>query len=477
MERALGIVRTSIFAAVGIVGCSAPDAGRQTSEVDIETPPTSTATLTTATPREPPKGKGWVKEANGIIHRASEATCSAEIATPACEGNENHMSCKSDSECTEHPHGKCVHQTGAPMRATYCNCDYSCASDADCAKDEVCVCGDTSGQKQSKCAKAACKTDADCPSGTCALSAYFNGCHTALQLACKSDTDACKADADCTGGTHCVFASDGKTESWQCRGMGCVIGRPLVVDDEVQKAPNVERSDWAATEGLEGRYAADPDAADLRAHWLEIAAMEHASIASFARFALELLTLGAPPGLLVKAQAAMADETRHAQLAYSIALEYGGCALGPGKLEAAVAPMDATVYRVAYGLVRDGCIGETFGAVEGRCLAAVAVTPERRDVLDQIAEDELSHAMLAFEALRWMVATFGDDVRAAARDALAQAREDLATMSVSSRAARSEHGVFPASELKAMRLAALETIVEPALSASSSTRASLRCAS
>ena len=51
--------------------------------------------------------------------------------------------------------------------------------------------------------------------------------------------------------------------------------------------------------------------ARLGVAWLEIARMEHASIAAFARFALQLLAVGAPPDLILAGQRAMADETNH----------------------------------------------------------------------------------------------------------------------------------------------------------------------
>ena len=48
----------------------------------------------------------------------------------------------------------------------------------------------------------------------------------------------------------------------------------------------------------------------LGAWWAEIAALEHASVASFARFTLQLLSLGAPPELLADVGQASADEIR-----------------------------------------------------------------------------------------------------------------------------------------------------------------------
>ena len=60
--------------------------------------------------------------------------------------------------------------------------------------------------------------------------------------------------------------------------------------------------------------------------------MEHASVAAFARFTLHLMSLGAPAALVERSNAALADETLHAKLAFAIASGYAGRAIGPGPL-------------------------------------------------------------------------------------------------------------------------------------------------
>ncbi len=68
----------------------------------------------------------------------------------------------------------------------------------------------------------------------------------------------------------------------------------------------------------------------LGAAWLRNALMEHASIAAFARFTLELLAVGAPADLIRDSNAAASDETRHAELCFALASEYLGESEGPG---------------------------------------------------------------------------------------------------------------------------------------------------
>ena len=53
--------------------------------------------------------------------------------------------------------------------------------------------------------------------------------------------------------------------------------------------------------------------------WTTAARAEHASVASFARFTLQLLHLGAPADLVADAQQAALDEVRHARLCFGVA--------------------------------------------------------------------------------------------------------------------------------------------------------------
>jgi hypothetical protein len=91
------------------------------------------------------------------------------------------------------------------------------------------------------------------------------------------------------------------------------------------------RDDWRAGIAPTDIAISADVRARLAAEWERIGLLEHASIAAFARFALQLLALGAPRDLVEDAQRAMADETRHAELAFALASAYGGAARGPGR--------------------------------------------------------------------------------------------------------------------------------------------------
>jgi hypothetical protein len=87
--------------------------------------------------------------------------------------------------------------------------------------------------------------------------------------------------------------------------------------------------------------------------------MEHASIAANARFALELLSLGAPPELVEETYQAMADETVHARDACALASAYAGHAVGPGALDISQALAAGSPIDIVRTAILEGCIGET----------------------------------------------------------------------------------------------------------------------
>lgn len=151
-------------------------------------------------------------------------------------------------------------------------------------------------------------------------------------------------------------------------------------------------------------------AADLVDRWLAMAALEHASVGSFARFTLQLLAVGAPPDLLLATQQAAADEVRHAVFAYSQASRFAREPLGPGPLplEAAMPALD--VRGVIAGLLDEACVGESLGSAEASVCADAARDPAIRAGLAQVAKDEAEHAALAWRSLRWLLTEHPEEV-------------------------------------------------------------------
>lgn len=361
----------------------------------------------------------------------------------------------------------------APIDSS-CGCSYGCSEDSDCAPGSVCVCGDMLASGISQCVRAWCSSSADCKGEPCALSDYHDGCGRNTVVTCKTKTDTCQSNADCGKDkrgekSFCASGSDGrdsKQSSWNCRSAGCMVGRPLTIAGQTHAASAIPRDDWFSS-------ASAPSSLDatlrkrIAGHWLTIAGMEHASVASFARFTLQLMAVGAPPTLLFDAQRSGLDEIEHAKIAYGIAAAYGASTLGPASLPAAIAPVETTVEAIVHALVIEGCVGETCGAMEASVLAARADERPLADALRVIAADEQRHAALAWRTLRWLALEYGSVASLAARSALDIARYKLDASTIPAPSPDddvvSRHGVLPEEEALALHRDVLNLIVAPLL--------------
>ncbi|HHH30964.1 MAG TPA: hypothetical protein ENK57_21830 [Polyangiaceae bacterium] len=191
--------------------------------------------------------------------------------------------------------------------------------------------------------------------------------------------------------------------------------------------------------------------------------MEHASIAAFARFALQLLEQGAPADLIERTHEAMADETRHARTCFALASAYAGERIGPGALPmdgALEGRDDATILRL---VIREGCIGETVAAIEAAEAAAHASDPVVRVILEGIAADEHRHAELAWKYVDWMLSQ-GDEAMAATLLAEIEAATVDASVPFTVREGDGgllEHGALGETLRRRIRREALAEVVAP----------------
>ncbi len=197
-------------------------------------------------------------------------------------------------------------------------------------------------------------------------------------------------------------------------------GRPFVVDAVARTAPVITRADWCAPTTVAPELSEATRAA-LAATWTAAARDEHASIAAFAVAVLELMSLGAPPGLLVATQAAMADEVEHARLCFAQARRHGGTPLGPGPLviDGGALARAGDPAAIAVAVLVEGCVGEGAAAAEAAMAAEACEDPEARAVLATLARDEARHAALAWSTLRWLIDRFGETVAIPLRQCLA----------------------------------------------------------
>ena len=92
----------------------------------------------------------------------------------------------------------------------------------------------------------------------------------------------------------------------------CVVGRPLTVDGEVRTGGLGSATGWRSDLAIDASQLNDTMRAQVAAWWADAGEHEHASIASFSRFLLDLMALGAPRELVVGTTQAIDDEVRHA---------------------------------------------------------------------------------------------------------------------------------------------------------------------
>jgi hypothetical protein len=184
-------------------------------------------------------------------------------------------------------------------------------------------------------------------------------------------------------------------------------GRPFAVHGEARVASAVRRSDWCGSNNepfpspnLDGLDATTREA--LAAAWESDGLFEHASVASFARFVLELLSVGAPPEMVRDAQQALADEIRHAETCFALASAYRGQSVGPGELaiEGGLSERH-DLASIAVATFVEGCVNETLATLVAHAAAAEARDETVVAAINVIAHDESRHAALAWRFVAW----------------------------------------------------------------------------
>ena len=130
----------------------------------------------------------------------------------------------------------------------------------------------------------------------------------------------------------------------------------------------------------------------LAQRWTENALAEHASIASFSKFMLDLMSLGAHAELLEKTNQSLLEEIEHARASFAIASQLHGHCVGAGPLPVHSVTVDGDVVRIASELFEEACVGETLSAACVFEAASQCKDVVLASVLEQIAEDEMGHA-------------------------------------------------------------------------------------
>lgn len=197
--------------------------------------------------------------------------------------------------------------------------------------------------------------------------------------------------------TEGVLQGDRCCYVW-CPGACC--GRPLYAGDVAVVAQPQASGQWCAPQlALADEWTAE-QRLQLAAAWLADGLDEHASIASFARFALDLLSLGAPPELVRDAALAMQDEVRHAEQCLTLARVLSGTAQSPAPLPLAGVTAGRDLRTAALSALHEGCVGETLAAAV-LAEAARGAAPALVEPLLLMAADETRHAELSWRFVAW----------------------------------------------------------------------------
>jgi hypothetical protein len=406
---------------------------------------------------------GGVIQCDDFIHRTESKTCASKLPRPEPYPNPPATAqCKQDADCTDKPNGWCGNaESGGGIPGPFCQ--YGCLNDSDCGAEQLCLCGDPVG----RCVQATdCRTDLMCSPGyLCRSYDTSRGCGI-INFACQTFKDECGGDAECAAkvpGSYCVPNPE-NFRYFQCQTGGCAIGRPFLVEGEQRLAPMSARADWRELALLPRLDELDAAlSAHLAEQWTRVALMEHASIAAFARFSLQLLSLGAPPGLVELTTSAMADETRHAKACFAVASQYAGASVGPGRLAVESSLNEMSLEQIVRNTIREGCVGETVAAIEAREAAEHAADPALRALLLVISEDESRHAELAFRFVQWALAQ-GD---AALECAVRREFESLCAFAPSHSELDAQHsvslahGIVPEPMRQVIRARAINDVILP----------------
>jgi len=270
--------------------------------------------------------------------------------------------------------------------------------------------------------------------------------------------------------------NEGRTKKWRADGeeSACCYhwfeycsGRPLLDGTGSIVAEARAQAGWTDADVMPTTTDLTDEARDQLARaWLDDALREHASVASFARAAIELMAAGAPPDLVDGCMRAGQDEVGHARRCFALASAYAGRSLGPGPLPP-LGPRDRDLAMLAVETFLEGCVGETIAALVAERSLSGATDEAVRATLRVIVEDESRHAALAWRTIAWALQQGGAPV-AMALLALLEAPPQIASDGPSAIARRNRamllaHGRLDAASLTGAVDDAWRDIIAPML--------------
>lgn len=183
----------------------------------------------------------------------------------------------------------------------------------------------------------------------------------------------------------------------------------------------LERVEKSSMDGVcsgrrpEGLQEVDRAHVNALADWFARAAeLEAASVHAFEILRDELTHHGAPKRLLRACDRARRDEVRHTTMMAKLARRFGAEPKSPLVERRPIRSLRAIAIENAV----EGCVRETYGALEAAVSAARATDRVVARTMKVIARDEARHAELSWEILAWSRSRLSPADRAAVEDAM-----------------------------------------------------------
>ena len=199
-----------------------------------------------------------------------------------------------------------------------------------------------------------------------------------------------------------------------------VAGRPYTLEGSSLRSPlsaECSTSDgWVSSIATETNANISSSAVKAAtSQWLNAAQDEHASVASFSKFSIQLLAVAAPSHLVELSHRAALQEIEHAKLCFKAAVMIqgkGSEVMGPGKFPEHSLEISSDLREVASSTAKEGAIGETNAAITAAVRYNLFQELESREIsselashisrsLKQIMMEEAEHAALAWRTLQW----------------------------------------------------------------------------
>ena len=131
-------------------------------------------------------------------------------------------------------------------------------------------------------------------------------------------------------------------------------------------------------------------------YFARAANLEAASVIAFIELAAQLQKWKAPHAFIVRCLQAAEDERRHTKIMMTIAQQY---TQSIPALQIERQPSD--LFSMALHNATEGCIHETWSALEAHLISHSAKTPELRSAFAVISREESAHAQLSWDLHHW----------------------------------------------------------------------------